>query len=186
MRGASHIMIGCAGVLAVEALAASQGRILADTTGWSLAGHQVPELPLLLAAAAIGSLLPDIDHPSSTLSNLSPLTKTSSVVMNCVTHHRGATHSLAALGIITYLAATFGTQIGYYYAAMAFAFGYLLHLAADSLTHAGIPWLWPLVPKSMGFPLLRVTTGGITEAFLVLAVLLGTGYVIWEKGFPLV
>ncbi len=131
-----------------------------------------------LALVALGSLLPDIDHPSGSLAQkkvlgLRPL-KPFAHGIGVVFGHRGATHSLLAL--LATLA--FGEWPAYpwagYNVGWLIGWGFALHLLADALTKSGIPLLWPL-PVRFGLPPprdLRLSTGTWREGAIVGAVTL--------------
>lgn len=82
--------------------------------------------PLLVA---IGSLLPDIDTRKSFLGRFIPGW--------IFFKHRGFLHSLGGMLLICGAVAYFGG--GKY--GISLAFGYLIHLAMDSITPQGIRWL---------------------------------------------
>ena len=59
--------------------------------------------PMEVGAAAmgvIGSLLPDIDHPKSKISNTTLTTKLASFAISSTTRHRGFCHSLTFVAIV--------------------------------------------------------------------------------------
>lgn len=118
--------------------------------------------------AVIGSLLPDIDHPKSRVGRLCPpLTHAISSIFG----HRGITHSLFALVGVTLLAFAAGDIL--FGAVGALCIGYLSHLAADFLTHAGIPLLWPAInhpfPRpNIRMPVFHFRTGGRLEFAIIL------------------
>ena len=126
--------------------------------------------PIGVAAAALGSLLPDIDHPKSAVGSvLKPI----SVPLAMLLGHRGLTHSmLAVLGATLLL-----SHLGVNSVAAPLVLGYLSHLAADVLTPAGVPLLWPL-KRRFAVPLCR--TGGVGE-FLVVGVIVAGGS--WSLGW---
>ena len=98
----------------------------------------------LLVGVALGSLLPDIDHPKSTISKLLPPLRWSFIL----TKHRGITHSLAfliGLGVIGLMICKMA-QMGLYgqYTAIGIWIGYFLHLLEDSFSKQGIAWLYPI------------------------------------------
>ncbi len=177
MLGHSHVLIGCSGVLVAESLARSHGVSLLDAPLEPLksAPAAIPNLPFVLASAAVGSLLPDIDHPRSAIANYRmvgvPVLKPAALVASAVLPHRGPTHSLLAWVLLTVLGWLVGSHFGLLPVVAAGSLGYLLHLVADSLTKSGVPWLWPLWRRPLGFPpvaALRLTTGGIVEHVLVI------------------
>lgn len=135
--------------------------------GYLVAGFE----PVLLAAAGVGSLLPDLDHPNSWIGNKIPVLPTMTRV---VLGHRGALHSLAAtLALGIFIGLVWGKELG-----TAVAAGYLAHLAGDLFTKSGVPLLWPL-PVMVKVPLVK--TGGVLEQIVVFpAVTLGLFYwAVW-------
>jgi inner membrane protein len=100
-------------------------------------------------------------------------------------HHRGPTHSLLLWGALTWLVLFFGAQQGLYCTALAASLGYLSHLAADSFTHHGEPWLWPIYRHSFGVPLLRFDTGSTSEYLAVVAVVVATTLVVQGSSLAL-
>ncbi len=124
MMGITHVVIG--------------------TTGYVFLKTQIldsPFTPLEFGAVFIGSLIPDIDHPKSWLGKRlwfisHPLAR--------IFGHRGLTHSLLGLAIISILVCIgFSSQLQERITILAFCLGYSLHLLADWNTSSGIPLLWP-------------------------------------------
>ena len=114
-------------------------------------------------ALGIGSLLPDIDHPSSFLGKRN---KIASGITNKTLGHRGGTHSLLGAVIVFVL----GTVIQFHYLSASgqnvtfwLLIGYLMHLIEDSFSKEGIHWLWPYKKKRKRPKLIYYTTGGIGE-----------------------
>lgn len=132
------------------------------------AGGLSPAEPQALAAAVLGSLLPDIDHPNSWAGRkLRPI----SVPLSLLVGHRGITHSLlAVIGGIALLAAMGGNWV-----AAPIIIGYLSHLAADSLTPSGVPLLWPWKRR---FTLNLCQTGSFTEIIVVAGIALAGGWAL--------
>jgi inner membrane protein len=151
-------------------------------------------VPVALAVVAFGSLLPDIDHPDSSLANEKvigvPIFLPFAWVIGKLFGHRGVTHSLLAvvgliaLGKVSQLPWE-AMNLGWLRAAgEAFRYvwtdlnlgwlivwGYAWHLASDALTRSGIPLFWPL-PSRFGIPpirALRFTTDTWPEYFVVAA-----------------
>ncbi|MCR6629565.1 MAG: metal-dependent hydrolase [Magnetospirillum sp.] len=125
--------------------------------------------PQALAAAALGSLLPDIDHPQSWAGRkLRPI----SVPLSLLVGHRGITHS--ALAVLACLGALMVMGTGWMAAPVVV--GYLSHLAADALTPSGVPLLWP---SRRRFTLNLCETGSFIEMGLVAAVAVLGG---WAAG----
>lgn len=152
MMAASHVVAG-----------AALWAITAKLTGGA------PADPQALAAAALGALLPDIDHPNSWAGRKMKLI---SVPLSLVVGHRGVTHSLLAVltgcGILA--------MMGLDWVAAPVVLGYLSHLAADSLTPSGVPLLWPMKRR---FTLNLCQTGSVTEIGLMALVALAGG---WATG----
>lgn len=147
--------------------------VVLGVSAWALAqraGLVVPLGPEGAAAAALGALLPDIDHPSSWLGRrLWPISKPISMVLG----HRGLTHSLLAVtgGLAVLMLAEPGR--GLVRLAEPLALGYLSHLAADALTPAGVPLLWPWKQR---FGVGLCPTGGVMEWLVVAAVAAATAF----------
>ncbi len=117
----------------------------------------------LLFASAIGSLLPDIDHPSSMLSTSNSATRALSSSVTAVTKHRGFTHTTMFVALITFLLkyvmdgkVPYSTLI-----AMGICAGMLSHLLLDTLNEKGVMWLWPFWRKP--FYIAKIRTGSKVE-----------------------
>jgi inner membrane protein len=90
---------------------------------------------LIVLAAAVGAVAPDIDHPGSFISRrLWPLR-----FLVFWLPHRGVTHSMLAVLLV----AVGGWELSPVYGGM-FAAGWLSHILADMLTPSGVPLLWPV------------------------------------------
>lgn len=125
MNGGQHLMFGT--LLGV-------GTQLA--TGLSPVG--LFSYPSYYGGIALGSLLPDIDHPQSYLGRRIPLL---SVPINKLFGHRGFTHSLLSLSLL-------GIASAFYWAVNPLFFGGLLlgyfsHILGDMLTPMGVPLFYP-------------------------------------------
>ncbi|MBF0269297.1 MAG: metal-dependent hydrolase [Alphaproteobacteria bacterium] len=145
MMAVSHVVIG-ASLWAGVAYASGQ-----------------PAEPAALGLAALGSLLPDIDHPQSWAGRRMALI---SIPLAALIGHRGVTHSLLAVAAFALILALFGPG----HLAAPLAVGYLSHLLADSLTLSGIPLAWP---SKQAYGLRLVRTGSLAEIALIGA--LGAG-----------
>jgi membrane-bound metal-dependent hydrolase YbcI (DUF457 family) len=125
------------------------------------------KFPLLVGAAALGSLLPDLDASQSKIKHLQlggikPFLLPSQSIFRAL-GHRTLLHSLLALVYVALagvlLAPFFGWPV-----ALALWLGYASHLAADAATRSGIPFLYPrprrfyLLPKPW-----RIVTGSPAE-----------------------
>ena len=170
MMGKTHL---AAGILAGELTA--------------LAYYHASIIPALIVigSAAIGSLLPDIDHPGSLLSSSSRLSRHISNSIAAVTPHRGLTHTPIFAGLIIAALYYFLQQHIKYCdpICIGLAVGILSHLVLDTLTERGVMWFWPIVPKHLR--LCRIRSNRTTEKMLrgfmnMGAVVLGVGFAIWE------
>lgn len=128
--------------------------------------------PQSLAAAALGSLLPDIDHPHSWAGRKVPFI---SIPLSLLLGHRGLTHSALAVVACAMVLAIMGTG----WLAAPVVVGYLSHLLADGLTPSGVPLMWP---SKRRFTLNLCRTGSLTEIAIVAAIAIAGG---WAAGIDL-
>jgi inner membrane protein len=141
-----------------------------------------PQTVLMLAGGVLGSMLPDIDHPSSAFGRrVLPISMTLSVVFG----HRGITHSLFAVvgmsALVWYSLHHLDWHPGYSVPfVVGLAAGYLSHLAGDWMTNSGVPLLWP--SKRRFVSPLRIFTGDFRERILAIVMY---GWVI-VYGLPMV
>jgi inner membrane protein len=156
MQGRTHALIGAAAGL----LLAVQVAAPAESTA------------MFVAAGALGGLLPDVDHPQSSINQKLPFIR----LFTFWLPHRTLTHSVFAIALMMFTGLWFA---GFYGAAMGA--GYALHVAADMLTRSGVPFLcpfsdfrWHLLPRG-----LRLTTGGMVEQVIAAGVSL---LVLYEFG----
>src|SRR6056297_2042866 len=129
----------------------------------------LPTGPEALGAAAVGSLLPDIDHPKSYFGQRFRIV---SAPLAGLVGHRGVTHSAVAVLVCTLLAA--GIVGGTPAIVTALALGYLSHLIGDWMTTAGIPLLWPRRTRYKAPVTFR--TGSLAETLLFVALAATLGY----------
>lgn len=133
----------------------------------SLVGH-TPGI-IELAAAALGSLIPDADHPRSKVGRWLP--GISHFFYSFCGGHRGFTHSallvIPMLFFAGWLMQGHNEQLGWmaddalqgslygvgYLAMLAFIFGFLSHLIGDAMTTEGLRILWPLKTRLQLTPL---------------------------------
>lgn len=134
-------------------------------------GITLETLPLMIAASAFGSLLPDLDASESKIKHLS-IAKIKPFYLPAVAvhrrfGHRGFSHSLAALFLLALLSSPLIALMGWQ-VWLAFVLGYAAHLAADACTRTGVPLMYPnkrryhLPPST-----LRFTTGSQAEEALL-------------------
>lgn len=149
--------------------------LLLGLAGYTAAVHygQAPLQADLIAAVALGSLAPDIDHPKSRLNrSLPPL----GWLLRRLLRHRGFCHSLVALATLAALCAMLhGPQPQLALPGIAFSLAYAGHVLADGFTRGGVPLFWPLTRRSC-LPVMR--TGGIGEWGLALSTAGGIGYLL--------
>lgn len=127
-----------------------------------------------LALAALGALTPDIDHTGSWLGRRTfPL----SLLCGLLVGHRGATHSLLALGVVGLAAWIWASHLPSELA-LAFMVGYWSHLLADWNTCGGIPLLWPLKQKTC--TPWAIQTGGAIELLVFFGFLGGFALTVWK------
>ena len=91
------------------------------------------------------------------------------LLLTAIFPHRTFTHSLLALGMITWTVYLIDPGL----APAAFA-GYASHLIADSMTPHGVPWLWPY---QRYFRIARVPTGSGMDHVIGLTALFGAFFV---------
>jgi len=104
--------------------------------------------PLGIVAVLLGSLLPDIDHPNSTIRQMLELPQFLLHPVQEILPHRGPTHTIWA-GFV-FAALTFGLMEWGGYTiliglatGLAMLAGYVSHLVLDSLNPTGVHWLRP-------------------------------------------
>jgi len=147
--------------------------------------NAAPAVPLSLEtvgpavlAAALGSLLPDLDAADSRIKRLevggiAPFALPA-LVLHRAFGHRGALHSLAGLAAAGLLVALpLGSVLGAA-AGWALLLGYASHLVLDACTRSGVPLLWPRRNRFHLLPYpLRIVTGSPAEDlfFVLLAAL---------------
>ena len=142
---------------------------------------------VLVAAGAIGSCLPDIDHSNSRVSRDNPVLSIfaqlflaiskaiiSFILLFCFwiskkrkneiisgTEHRGIFHTLLMVFLIYLLFGFIGQFIPVYgeLIQIGITAGYLSHILVDMLTKGGVMLLYPVVTFKFHYPFIRLTTG---------------------------
>lgn len=127
---------------------------------WLVPILQPKSLPIFLAIAIPCALLPDIDHPNSTINNRLRFTRAFGILFR----HRGMLHSIWPL-IFGFLA------ISYYNGdyALAYLSGYASHLLGDAITADGVNFLHPFSRFRIQGPF---ETGTVAETILFTGLLL--------------
>ncbi|MBW2987501.1 metal-dependent hydrolase [Candidatus Woesearchaeota archaeon] len=107
---------------------------------------------IYFAIVLFAALLPDCDHPDSSINKKVPIFK----VFAYIFKHRGFFHTLWVPLVVFFLLYKFG----YYQYGVAVAVGYGAHLLSDGLTKMGVNIIHPLKQlRVQGF----VETGGLLE-----------------------
>ncbi len=128
-----------------------------------------------LLVLAISALLPDIDSASSYINNKFKLGK----VIALTTKHRGFWHSVFGLLAIIVITAIIFYLIDVNLALCFYvAFGYLMHLLADSLTISGIKPFWRYSDFELKW---KIKTNSIFEYVLFFILLVLTLYLYSPK-----
>ncbi|AFJ46673.1 metal-dependent hydrolase [Shimwellia blattae] len=167
MTAEGHLLFSIAS--AVFAKNAGLTPVLAEGDWW----HIVP-------AAVLTCLLPDIDHPRSFLGQRLKLISTP---IARAFGHRGFTHSLMAVFValtLLYLKVP-ETWLIPADVLQGMVLGYLSHIAADMLTPAGVPLLWPCRWR-FRFPIVTPHKNNQLERILCIALF---GFSVWmPQGLP--
>lgn len=114
----------------------------------------------LSVLTGVSALLPDIDHPNSSIRNR--MSFVGDLTFGWL-KHRGVTHSLVAVVIVGLLMALVAPSRTL---ATAITLGYGSHLLADLITPDGIPLFMPLSRGRVRLPLIK--TGSLKERILAL------------------
>lgn len=160
MMGKTHVIIGIAyGTALLPALQRGD--------------YSIEQYSLVMVGLVIGSLLPDLDHPQSTISRMIPIV---GGLLSRLTRHRGILHSIMGVTIcwlvcvglmIPAVAVTQDARLSaHIFAGMMI--GYVLHVVADSLTKGGVRLFYPL-RWTIKIPVFR--TGGYRELVLRMVLL---------------
>lgn len=142
---------------------------------------------ILMIVLGIATLLPDIDHPKSYISNLGSFTKFISLKIKDTNlgQHRTFLHSIYGAILVTVIASTVFIFLNPFeefskvVLILIFFMGYIFHLIGDSLTKSGIDWLWPNKKYHSKGP---ISTGGKGEAVFMYALLFFIGYMFLQMG----
>lgn len=160
MTGRTHLMLGLAAALATAAVAPPE-----------------PALRIaIIGVGAVGSLLPDVDHPKSIISGWLPGV---GGAVRLLASHRGPTHSIGfVLALLALLAAAGLSQ----WIIAAAAAGLISHILADMLTVKGVPVLIPLSRRSWRLAPYMVLnmTGWILESVATVGALAAIGFILWK------
>lgn len=138
----------------------------------------------LAGCSVIGGLLPDVDHPTSTISKKGKILFLPYRLLNklfCLLNiksleHRGIMHTFIIPAVISLVAALSGATV-LRYALFGILLGYLSHLFCDALNPMGVPLFWPLYKGKIRFipKAVCIRTGSTAET--VFRVLLRVGVI---------
>lgn len=120
------------------------------------------EIPLVVAASVIGSLLPDVDHPNSLVGRRAPVV---SDAVGLIFGHRGFTHSLLFAGAVFLFLALFRVKCAAWLPLSVLGglgVGIVSHLIFDMLNPSPVPLLWPW-KKEFRLPLPGIPVGSFPE-----------------------
>lgn len=123
-----------------------------------------------LILAGVGSLMPDIDLPGSTISQLLlPISKAYNWLEDklCKVKHRGLTHSIfpVAILLLIYFLTHNNPYVSY------FAIGYTSHILLDMMNKGGVPIFYPVSRRRFRIGAIRTGTVGESVVCVVLYVL---------------
>jgi len=178
LQGRSHLIIG----LSTYAALAVRGAFGMSLTPLGVT-PPVLALPLSVVAVALGSLLPDVDQRQALLSRQMPVRPVSEMVSRVV-GHRGPTHSLLALVLVSILIGGAEASLRLPGMAILVVWGYLLHLLADMMTHAGVPLFWPLGGRYGLLPF-RFASDTVFERLVVTVIVLASAaHILWPYLAP--
>lgn len=139
-------------------------------------------IPLVICAI-FGSLLPDLDHPGSTLGKKVPFI---SSPLSHLFGHRGFIHSPLLCLIIGVLLLSFYPTIPATYKSiylgvtLGITVGYASHLFLDALTVSGVPLLSPISRKK--YRLMKLHTGK-HEWFVIITLTIITTAIVTHQWF---
>jgi membrane-bound metal-dependent hydrolase YbcI (DUF457 family) len=176
MKGTTHTAVG----LASTAVVISQ--VVPD---FSYIG-----MGIALASGFVGSLLPDLDHPKSRAHRLAgPLQFVTRWLSRkgVFGKHRTLTHSIIGsipiLVLSWYLIAELGGNPYVDYIGWGLGVGWVSHLLTDTLTVAGVRFLWPF--NNAPFGLRMCASGGfMDETFLPLVMPVVTLLFVFQRLLP--
>lgn len=182
MQYKTHRLGGmCAGAVTAAAIYGDKYSFISSNE------YLIPATFTLIAAGAIGSLIPDIDHSNSYVSRRNPILAAlvkllldfSKLVTNILLffcfwiskkrkreilsgmEHRGIFHTILMTLAIYLLFGIIANILPTYgeLIQIGITVGYLSHILVDMLTKSGVMLLYPIVTKKFHWPFIRLTTG---------------------------
>lgn len=166
VNGSTHSVLGADLALGISiAIVAVSGR----------ADGAIMRSACLTGGAVLGALLPDIDHPHSTIGHTlffvsypfawiaKLFRKSRSGFLSDAFGHRGMTHSpaVAALLLILFLIPAVQRSVLLMWLCIGLFVGVVSHLLADMFNPTGVPLLWPISRRKISVA--RIVTGSFAE-----------------------
>ncbi|HWO98870.1 MAG TPA: metal-dependent hydrolase [Bacillus sp. (in: firmicutes)] len=136
------------------------------------AATDVPFTITYVLGIALGSLIPDIDEPSSYIGRR---TFGLSKLIKQAFGHRGFTHSLLAWIGFSFLYKIYSNPF-----VLGMCTGYIFHIIGDFFSRKGVPLLSPFSKKRFKSPL-TYETGSFSETLIFYASILVSIYLIYSK-----
>ncbi len=122
---------------------------------------------VVLCGTCIGTLLPDIDEPKSTIGMRLPLV---SLLVSLQIPHRTITHWLItrlALGVAIWISSVDHWSLISFFC-YGLIFGMVIHDLGDLLTGGIKGYLWPILPVNRHIAITYVRVGSLQEELIVL------------------
>jgi membrane-bound metal-dependent hydrolase YbcI (DUF457 family) len=172
MTGKTHLLIG---INSLWFLAPIPGALTASS------------LALSAGAAAIGSLLPDLDASESTIKHakigsFEPMAVLANPIAKTTTH-RGMLHSWIGIGLVVIISLPPIFLWGWV-PSIALILGYGSHLLADSCTPSGITLKYPNLTKKHLLPQgARIQTGSQAENMIFMIAAASAGVLLLTQVF---
>lgn len=167
MTKRTHLLGGLAIAMAGIKVAEMHG------IAWSM-----PLAASVTGASLVGSLIPDIDTPTSKAGGA---VKPVSVVINKVCGHRGIFHSLLLYLVLVSCALWIFPQ--YYCIWLGLGAGVFSHLVLDSFNKTGVPLFWPY---KVNVSFANIAVGGCGEFFVTVGLSAVIGILGWIHFCPCV
>lgn len=159
------------------------GGLLASAIMYNNSYTAIPYVVLGTAVSLFGSLIPDIDTPTSALGKKLPSRKKTIIdkrgkkrevktdnIVSIIFKHRTFTHSILFIlmnyvlveSLVDYMLIEHAINISWLY---AYIYGIISHVALDLLNYQGIALLYPL-PDKFSLPIIRIKSGGGGDMFV--------------------
>jgi len=100
---------------------------------------ELKQVIILYGCCALGSILPDIDHPEAFISRFIPIIP---FLINKAVGHRTFTHSILFATIVFLIVGNYNVEAG-----TGVAVGIVSHILLDMLSPYGVAFLYPFIKK---------------------------------------